>query len=97
MKNRLVIFLFGAPMAAAALIANVYPEVRAKDSIIADGKTSTLDYVFAQRVKTFRKTGASFYFPSFIPARYSLSSIKFDSEGDPQHQSRRSTNDKSNH
>src|SRR5271155_2139964 len=85
MKNPMVIFLFGASMAATAFAANVYPEARAKESIIAGGKTITLDHLFAERVKTFRKTGASFYYPTFVPARYSLSSIKFDSQGDPQH------------
>jgi len=70
--------------ATAAPVDNAAAK-QAGASIIVDGKTITFDHASAQKVKTFRKTGAAFYYPTFVPARYTLSSVKFDKMGDPQH------------
>jgi hypothetical protein len=85
MKIPLVISLLSASLAVAAYAANVDKTTQTSESFIAGGKAIKLDHASAERVKTFRKTGAFFYYPTFVPARYSLSSIKFDSQGDVQH------------
>ena len=85
MKDLLVTFLVGASLATAAHAAKVNQKTTAKEGLMAGGKTIMLDHVFAERVKTFRKTGATFYYPISVPARYTLSSIKFDPQGEVGH------------
>ena len=90
MKRALAIVLAGVSLISVAYAnpsTGAHSDQAAKkgtSSITVAGKTIPLNKVYVQRIKTFKKLGVAVYYPSFVPARFSFSSVKFDQEGDKQ-------------
>jgi len=67
-------------------------------NIVVDGKPIAIDQSYAKQLMTFRKLGVPLCFPTFVPARFVLSSVKLDAEEDKQHPDyKMEFRDKNNH
>jgi hypothetical protein len=83
--------MIGASMISAAYAkpapTQIAPAVNKASGAIAVGdKTITLKGIYAKRLEDIKKTGVTVFYPTFLPPRYSLSSVTVsDSEPDKLH------------
>ena len=75
------------------LLSTAYPELeataqpnqaakRAANEIIVGDKTLTLKDVYVKKLEKIKKTGVTVFYPTFVPARYTLSAVTISDSPD---------------